>query len=721
MLGAACYAFRYTELLERYCGGSLALGCDWEQLREHYEKVGRAESRTYGCAGITASDLNATGAAAIGSMLAVPHAVSQEQVRLLPRRCQQYHGTLDAHAGSKKNEPHPFMHELHPPPPLASRRCMAWPIELQERLSSRRRPRQRSDAVPTAQVQGEVGGSGGRSGRGGRNGRGGRGGGSHAPSRGSSEGINSQAEADQIKTEMAQLAEHWLRPFRGGVGREHVHPSSQSRDTDLGGEEWRMCSLVQVVDGKIYMQLSPRALIFPRIHFGNCGHNDSENGRTLTMLRLLQVALRHPGPGAGGSWPDFEFRLCGDDYCHGLAEGADRAFFTSSVCATKRTLPGVQWNPSGGRDVDLALWDETMARRRRLREVHDEHWACRLPMAVWRGDAHNHQVYNEFWTDRGELSRQKMRSERWTRQGRLALVHQKCSHPSLLNVRVKLLTPGGKFVPFHWDRTNGTPPGMAYYNGCVRAVNKDKPKFIPMAEQSARFQMAVHVEGNGGWADRLRHLLLSGMVVLRQQMGVAEWWEAGLEPWVHYVPVSSTLHNLSDAVWWVRNNSAQAREIAVAAARLVERALSTRALEAYAVALYSGYAGLYRAPPPQLASPPQRFECHLVPNVESEFGKGNFTATDCGFATTVDNESVFAPSLFEIEWRRHAKQEQLNQVQRMQNQKERSILARLLAMVRSATRSERPAAPRGQQSTRPPKGQQRTKPLSVRAQKSKKR
>ena len=91
MLGATCYAFRYTELLERYCGGSLALGCDWEQLREHYEKVGRAESRTYGCAGVTASDLNATGAAAIGSMLAAPHAVSQEQVRLLPRRCQQYH------------------------------------------------------------------------------------------------------------------------------------------------------------------------------------------------------------------------------------------------------------------------------------------------------------------------------------------------------------------------------------------------------------------------------------------------------------------------------------------------------------------------------------------------------------------------------------------------------------------------------------------------------
>ena len=59
--------------------------------------------------------------------------------------------------------------------------------------------------------------------------------------------------------------------------------------------------------------------------------------------------------------------------------------------------------------------------------------------------------------------------------------------------------------------------------------------------------MAVHVEGNGGWADRLRHLLLSGMLVLKQQTGVREWWEVPLQPWVHYVPVSSTLHNLSQA------------------------------------------------------------------------------------------------------------------------------------------------------------------------------
>ena len=101
-------------------------------------------------------------------------------------------------------------------------------------------------------------------------------------------------------------------------------------------------------------------------------------------------------------------------------------------------------------------------------------------------------------------------------------MHQKCTHRSKLNVRVKLLTPGGRYGPFLWDNHNGTPPAMKAYAACVKSINGDKPKVVPMPEQGARFQMAVHVEGNGGWADRLRHLLLSGMVVLKQDMGVGE-------------------------------------------------------------------------------------------------------------------------------------------------------------------------------------------------------
>ena len=91
MLGAACYAHRYRDLLERYCGGSLALGCDWEELREHYERMGRSESRKFGCEGVTAADLNSTGAPSIASVLMSPHVVTPEQLRLLPKACQPYH------------------------------------------------------------------------------------------------------------------------------------------------------------------------------------------------------------------------------------------------------------------------------------------------------------------------------------------------------------------------------------------------------------------------------------------------------------------------------------------------------------------------------------------------------------------------------------------------------------------------------------------------------
>lgn len=40
--------------------------------------------------------------------------------------------------------------------------------------------------------------------------------------------------------------------------------------------------------------------------------------------------------------------------------------------------------------------------------------------------------------------------------------------------------------------------------------------------------MVVHVEGSGGWADRLRYLLLSGMVVLKQQTQAVEWRAAAI-------------------------------------------------------------------------------------------------------------------------------------------------------------------------------------------------
>ena len=133
--------------------------------------------------------------------------------------------------------------------------------------------------------------------------------------------------------------------------------------------------------------------------------------------------------------------------------------------------------------------------------------------------------------------------------------------------------------------------------------------------QAARFKYLVHVEGVGGWADRLRHLLLLGTPVLKQDMGVTEWFEPLLVAGRHYIPVSSTLSNLSRAIAWAREHDEAARRIGVEGAALAERLLSPRALLFYSRKLVAGYARLWsrkngrhstRATPSNVTA---RFEC----------------------------------------------------------------------------------------------------------------
>ena len=358
------------------------------------------------------------------------------------------------------------------------------------------------------------------------------------------------------------------------------------------------------------------------------------------------MASRH------GRWPDFEFRLCTDDFCHGIAEGRAVPLFTMAACETARTIPAVEWNPTGSRGPDWSVWDEVLSRRRELRELHAKHFRCRLPRAIWRGDAHNHFVYNMRWSSEGSVRRRSMETKHWREQGRLALIYQKCTHPTLLDLRVKLVRVGG----FHAPPINTTEDPA--YAKCIRSSMVDRPKVVPLVEQSSRFQMAVHVEGNGGWADRLRHLLLSGMVVLKQDVGVSEWWEPALRPWVHYVPLSSTLHNLSDAVEWVIAHPLEAQGIAAAAGRLVEGLFSTSSLVTFSVALLRGYASVFHGPTTPLTAHAAHFACS---ETSVRVGEGessgeaagklldNFSALSCSFgAAAAGKPFIRRPSLQEL-------------------------------------------------------------------------
>ena len=43
-----CYAARYPDLLDGFCGGAIS-DCDWTRLKLHFEEHGRAEGRTFAC------------------------------------------------------------------------------------------------------------------------------------------------------------------------------------------------------------------------------------------------------------------------------------------------------------------------------------------------------------------------------------------------------------------------------------------------------------------------------------------------------------------------------------------------------------------------------------------------------------------------------------------------------------------------------------------------
>jgi hypothetical protein len=356
-----------------------------------------------------------------------------------------------------------------------------------------------------------------------------------------------------VRSQLAGLASYWLRPFL-------------ARDIAEG----RACPLVMVRGGRVFVEM-PQWSRNSGLNFSGCETNSTtgEKSRLSTVLRLLLIALRTAKP----VLPDFHFRLCGDDFCHGYWEGKPIPIFTMVSCSDAPTIPAVQWNTLEQRDPDLSVWQQSLSQHRRLRDSHARRWSCRKDKAVWRGSLNDPFAYNLQWTSNQTVRRVKIDASNWHQAGRAALAYQRCvTGRALIDTRIKLLRTRLQFV----DRQ------------CIAASSTDKPSHLT-------FRYIVHVEGNGGWADRLRHLLLSGALVLKQDMGVHEWFEPLLKPWVHFVPVSSTLHNLSNAVHWARANDALAQAIAARVAALIEDALSEAGIVYYQSELFRQFAELSKA------------------------------------------------------------------------------------------------------------------------------
>ena len=208
------------------------------------------------------------------------------------------------------------------------------------------------------------------------------------------------------------------------------------------------------------------------------------------------------------------------------------------------------------------------------------------------------------WRETGPR-RTPITSANWRTVGRTALVAQKASAAALLNVN---LSPSG--AAGHSDYLNerlGVP------NSTWSML--DAPQSMSFREQVDRFKYTVNVEGHGGWADRLYKPMLSGQLVMMQDLPARLWYEAPLRPWVHYVPVDSALQNLSHAVRWAREHDARARQMAEAGREAMARWLAPGAIFRYTEELLLGYAEL-STQTPSLSPRAVRVSCdEQIPDV----------------------------------------------------------------------------------------------------------
>ena len=400
------------------------------------------------------------------------------------------------------------------------------------------------------------------------------------------------------------LAAHWLLPFKEhGITREALEPHARHREA-----EDVLCPVLQVVSNRIFVVGSPRMrqldmqlhrcdaeeipgdtnLNFCRVSGAACKRLARvwERHRFQVVLRLLRMAT------ARARLPDFELRVCLDDTCHGVWEQPPRPrpIFTMATCLSSPTLPMVQWNSFDARDPDLSVWDHVWKQwaNEAKQSLTPSRWAAKRSLAVFRGAANQLHTYNNDWSTTRRLSRSRITAANFNVSGRWALTTQKLSHPELLNVRLTVLRRAGTI--FGEKRDPDT------FRRRMAAVTSDGPAQAALEVQAALFKYLIHVEGHGGWADRLKRQLFQGATTIKQSSGVVEWFEPELVAGRHFFSVSGDLANLSDAIRLAQRDDEESRRMAVRAVAKAEELLSLGMIVEYAVELFTQYAQLYRDP-----------------------------------------------------------------------------------------------------------------------------
>lgn len=369
---------------------------------------------------------------------------------------------------------------------------------------------------------------------------------------------NVAPEVNAVQDHVIKLAEYYLAKTKvpGGIARGHFELMARAAQRTTIGMGTSM--VIQHINGTIYVDRSGWHSVF-----------NWELLRTQFVLGELQRMIRKFERNRR-VLPNFEFILNTAD-CPMWNFTLPAPTFSMLYCKGLWNIPLPQWFHY--RDGLFSTWDDQLAEAARI--SLDPPWNTKSSKAVFMGGLRKRTVQKQG----GHIRPIQISTQNWHTFSRGKMWHLAQQHPDLFDV------------------TLSTEGGIPNREAMEKAMDwKEKP-FMSMQEQARKYKYAVYIEGNCGWADRLKNLLALGMTVFLQDNVCHEFFLPLLKPWMHYIPVRNDLEDLVERLQWAHAHEEAAREIAMNGAELVHSLLNKSGWRRYFETVIEGYARTWQYEP----------------------------------------------------------------------------------------------------------------------------
>ena len=87
--------------------------------------------------------------------------------------------------------------------------------------------------------------------------------------------------------------------------------------------------------------------------------------------------------------------------------------------------------------------------------------------------------------------------------------------------------------------------------------------------------------------------MLSGSVPFKHDSPFKQYFEAGLEPYVHYIPVKKDFSDLESQIMWAKNNDDKAQQIVKNAQTFAKNFFQKDQLNGYFIKVMQSYESIY--------------------------------------------------------------------------------------------------------------------------------